>query len=271
MATKNDLVNFVIGEKGYLEKSKANYQKYGADCLYPKTQYAGSDNYTKYAYEVDKLFGESWRQGQAWCQVFVAYAFWKVFGKTMADKLLYGELDSAYTIAVKNKFVSKGRQVALSKAEPGDLVYRSRNGGGHVGIVIGMKNGQIVSVEGNSSASDITSWNGGAVVEHTGATWEWCVRPDWSMLPKDDGWHWVKSGGKWYYQDANGVNKHGWAKIKETGGETLHWYYFDSKGAMLTGHQFIDGELCLFMPEGTLEGAMCISDENGYQHVWNVL
>lgn len=269
MATKNDLISFIIAEKGYLEKSKANYQKYGVDCLYQKTKYAGSDNYTKYAYEIDKLFNENWRQGQAWCQVFVAYAFYKVFGKKVANDLLYGELNSAYTLAVKNKFVANGRQVALSKAEPGDLVYRSRNGGGHVGIVIGMKNGKIVSIEGNSSSEDITSWNGGAVVEHTGATWEWCVRPDWSLVPQT-GWHWVHSGGKWYYQDENGVNKHGWVTIKETVSDRIHWYYFDSKGAMVTGSQWIDGEYCCFMDSGDLEGAMCKSDESGYLHVWNV-
>lgn len=87
-------------------------------------------------------------------------------------------------------------------------------------------------------------------------------------LPSQE-WHWVKSGGYWYYQK-DGVNTHGWAKIKETNGDKVHWYYFNSKGQMLKGYQWIDGELCLFMPEGDLEGAMCISDKSGYQHVWNV-
>lgn len=85
-----------------------------------------------------------------------------------------------------------------------------------------------------------------------------------------DGWHWVHSGGKWYYQNDDGVNMHGWALIKETKGTVSHWYYFDDIGAMLTGVQMVGGELCLFMPDGPLEGAMCVSDGKGYQHVWDI-
>lgn len=88
---------------------------------------------------------------------------------------------------------------------------------------------------------------------------------------KKVGWHWIKSGGIWYYQDDDGRNSYGWKKIKETGSDKVHWYYFNNKGQLLTGWQYIDGELCLFQPDGGLEGAMCKSDDNGYQHVWDVI
>ncbi|MBO7207906.1 MAG: hypothetical protein J6W10_09885, partial [Kiritimatiellae bacterium] len=48
-------------------------------------------------------------------------------------------------------------------------------------------------------------------------------------------WHWVQSDGKWYYQDQYGSNWHGWAKIKERSGPYWHWYWFDEKGAAVTG------------------------------------
>lgn len=85
-----------------------------------------------------------------------------------------------------------------------------------------------------------------------------------------DEWHWVFSGGEWYYQDGQGVNTHGWAKIQESVSDKVHWYYFNEKGQMLRGWQYVDGKLCLFLPEGPLEGALCKSDEQGYQYVWDV-
>lgn len=87
---------------------------------------------------------------------------------------------------------------------------------------------------------------------------------------KRPGWHWVHDGNYWYYQNEDGVNTHGWKEIAETGTTRTHWYYFNPKGQMLTGGHKIDGEWCFFIPEGDLEGAMCKTDDNGYQHIWTV-
>lgn len=88
----------------------------------------------------------------------------------------------------------------------------------------------------------------------------------------DPSWHWVLSDGIWYYQNNLGQNAHGWHLIKETKGTAKHWYYFNDKGQMVTGCQWINGQLCLFMPDpdNGLYGAMCTSDSEGYQHVWYV-
>ena len=264
MKPQETFVAAAVGEKGYLEKSRKNWDLYGVNCLYPKEKFAGADNVTKYAYDTLHYKKYGWA---AWCMSFVCWVAMSVFGPDKANELLCGKYSSASTMEVKDAMVKAGREVDIGKAQPGDIVFRSRNGGGHVGIVKGWQDGKIVTIEGNSSASDITSWNGGAVVEHIGASWQWCCRPDWSLV-QPIGWHWVKSGGKWYYQDENGVNAHGWQKIKETNGDFYHWYFFDSKGAMLTGVQTVDEKLCLFMPDGGLEGALCISDQWGYQAPW---
>ena len=269
MPGAKELVAAASAEVGYLEKSKENYSLYGSDCLYYKTKFAGADNYTKYAFELRNV-GLGHPNGHAWCQTFVAWLFWSVFGEQDANRLLCGMLTSASTMDVKDVMVRQGRQVPLNMAKAGDIVYRSRKGGGHVGIVKGRSSsGQIITIEGNSSSTDITSWNGGAVVEHIGATWEWCVRPDYN---EPETWAWIQSGGKWYYQNNRGENWHGWKLIKESAGEFSHWYYFDAVGAMLTGVHWIDDKLCLFMPYGDLQGAMCVTDGDpkGYQHVWNI-
>lgn len=268
MATKKDLLALAQSELGYLEKSKANWNKYGKECLYPKTQYAGQDNVQKYSYEVGHYDYCGWAP---WCQSFIGWLFLKTFGKELANKLLCGMLGSASTMDVKNAFVKNGRQVLLSAAQAGDIVYRSRSGGGHVGLVVGTQNGKIVTIEGNSSSSDITSWNGGAVVKHVGASWSWCCRPDWSLTePNVETWHWVQSGDKWYYQNSKGQNKHGWAKIRETGGNYYHWYWFNTRGVMQTGDKQIDGKWYFFQPDGTLEGALCDTDDSGALKVWSL-
>lgn len=85
-----------------------------------------------------------------------------------------------------------------------------------------------------------------------------------------DGWRWIQDGDDWYYQDRDGQNAHGWRKIQERGSDLWHWYYFDDAGRMLKGLQEIAGELCVFMPDGPLEGAEMLTDKEGYLHVWDV-
>ena len=84
------------------------------------------------------------------------------------------------------------------------------------------------------------------------------------------GWHWLKSDGIWYYQDADGINSYGWKIIPSRNTTTNYKFYFNSKGQMVTGSQWIDGEYCCFMDRGDLEGAMCKTDDKGYQHPWAI-
>lgn len=271
---KQDVLDLAYAEEEYCEKAKKYLDKYGVSILYDKTNFSGSDNLTKYAYELSKA-GLGHPNGFAWCQTWIAFLYWKCYGTELADKLLCGKLRSASTMVVKDAFLKHDRLVPLAKAAAGDLVFRSRSGGGHVGLVIGRaSNGKIITVEGNTSAADASSWNGGQVARHTGASWEWCVRPDYSILKdeedKDPGWHWCSWGGDWYYQNKFGNNWHGWLKVKESAGLYLHWYWLDERGVMAKGPRKIDDRWYFFMPEGDLEGAQCVTDTAGVQRVWNL-
>ena len=267
---KDKIIKLAKDEIGYLEKSKSDYSLYGSDCLYPKTQFAGADNYTKYSYELRAVLPGSHAQGQPWCMTFICWIFYCVAGTQLANKLLCGMLRSASTMDTKNAMIRAGRQVPLNKAEAGDIVFRSRSGGGHVGLVVGRAaDGKIITIEGNTSANDATAWNGGAVAQHVGGSWEWCCRPDWSLC--EDPYHWVQSNGKWYYQDANGQNWYGWNKIKESSGDKWHWYWFDHTGAAATGAKFIDGKWYFFWPDKDRNECMlCITDSTGAQVVWTL-
>lgn len=264
MSAAGKAVSIAQAEVGYLEKSLRSWDLYGINCLYDKTKFAGADNVTKYAFET------SHPNGQPWCMTFVVWVLQAAFGKEKADKLLCGKFKSASTMDTKDAMIKGGRQVPLSQAKAGDIVFRSRSGGGHVGIVKGWKDGKLVTIEGNTSVDDPAAWNGGCVGEHIGGSWKWCCRPDYSIVEQPDVWKWLEVDGVWYYQNQDGINKHGWEKIKESNGDKIHWYYFNSKGQMLTGAQKVVDNWCFFQPEGPLTGALCITDELGYLHVWDV-
>lgn len=263
-----EVIQLAQSEIGYLEKSKEAFSLYGSDCLYQKTKFAGADNYTKYSYELRNA-GLGHPNGQPWCMSWICWTLYKVMGAEEANRLLCGMLSSASTMDTKNAMIRAGRQVPLNTAKAGDIVFRSRNGGGHVGLVVGRAgDGRIITIEGNTSKTDATAWNGGAVAQHTGGSWEWCCRPDYK---DDEGFRWIQSAGKWYYQDGQGRNWHGWAKIRETDGALLHWYWFDWNGAAATGAQFIDGKWYFFWPDkDPNECMLCVADESGAMVPWNV-
>lgn len=78
------------------------------------------------------------------------------------------------------------------------------------------------------------------------------------------GSRWIKDGKDWYYQDANGLNTHGWKVINH------HWYSFDEKGKMRTGI-FHEGDAIYYLMEsGDLEGACCKTDNKGSLEPWYV-
>ena len=264
------IVKLAQDEIGYLEKAKSDYSLYGPDCLYPKTQFAGADNYTKYSYELRAALPGSHAQGQPWCMSFICWIFYTVAGLKLADELLCGMLRSASTMDTKNAMMAAGRGVPLNTAKAGDIVFRSRSGGGHVGLVVGRTSeGKIITIEGNTSATDASAWNGGAVARHVGGSWEWCCRPDWSLC--EDTYSWIHADGKWYYQDQNGQNWHGWNKIKETTGDKFHWYWFDWDGAAATDSRFIDGRWYFFWPDRDANECMlCITDETGALVPWTL-
>lgn len=97
-----------------------------------------------------------------------------------------------------------------------------------------------------------------------------CVNLTNGLYVRDEGWHWLKSDGVWYYQNAAGQNKHGWCLIKESGGTYSHWYYFNSLGQMQTGWQTIDGKRYFLEDQGDLEGALYRSDADGAQAIWSI-
>lgn len=157
------VIEIALNEVGYLEKSRTAYSR-NPSIVFQKTDGAGKDNITKYAYEVDKL---NWyngaKQGYAWCAVFVDYCLIKAYGVNTANKMKnHGIYDASCTWAVNS--YRKAGQFYRSPAV-GDQVFFGDSSGTpcHTGIVVDIDNTYIYTVEGNTSTAEGVVANGGGV------------------------------------------------------------------------------------------------------------
>ncbi len=268
-----DIIDKVISiaeaEVGYLEKSSAAYKRYGKSCLYYKTEYAGSDNYTKFGYEMHEIYPSVMDFPAAWCDCFVDWCFYKCFSKSNAEKLLAGHFDD-YTKNSAKLYVDKEAfyYAKTFRGKRGDQVFFSKdgtfNGIYHTALVYDSDDNYIYTIEGNTSNGTEVVANGGAVCKkkyaHNNAKLYGFGRPKYSLID----YHWTLDNGIWYYQDGFGRNSYGWKIINH------HWYYFNDKGQMLKGIQRINDETYYLMESGDLEGACCKTNDRGALKEWYV-
>ena len=162
------VISIALAEEGYLEKSASAWKKYGKDCLYSKTDYAGSDNYTKYGYEMHQLYPSVMDFPAYWCDCFVDWCFYQAYGVSNAKKLLGGDFDDYTKNSInlyksKQAFFLRGTKSPL----PGDQVFFTKDGTfsgvHHTALVIKVKDGYIYTIEGNTSAGSAVVANGGGV------------------------------------------------------------------------------------------------------------
>ena len=166
------VIAIALAEEGYLEKSAAAWSKYGKDCLYNKTAYAGSDNYTKYGYEMHQIYPSVMDFPAYWCDCFVDWCFQQAYGTSNAKKLLGGDFDDYTKNSInlyksKKAFFLRGEKTPL----PGDQVFFTKDGTfagvHHTALVIEVKNGYIYTIEGNTGAGSAVIANGGGVARKT--------------------------------------------------------------------------------------------------------
>ena len=155
LCTVDKVLTIAKGEVGYLEKrSNAN--------LDSKTENAGYANYTRYWRDVYSPF-----QGQAWCDAYQKWLFISAYGRTKANELLCGGINSYYTPTSAKFFQKMG--LLDKNPRPGDQIYFTKNGSidgiYHVGLVTGFDGTWIYTNEGNTSSVGGVIPNGGGVFE----------------------------------------------------------------------------------------------------------
>lgn len=266
------VLNIAKAEEGYLEKTAAAYKKNPA-VLDDKTSGAGYDNYTKY-----------WRdscpslQGSQWCNCFVNWLFIKAYGEKTAKKMLYSSDGwSYYTPTSSGYFKKAGRWFSTPKV--GDVIYfkgyvssEGQNRIHHVGIVTGVSDQYVYTIEGNTGGGNSVISNGGGVwykkYELNNSAIAGYGRPDYSLAePAKYSIGWNRDNNGWWFADTKiTFVRLQWRKINGC------WYYFDSDGYAVTGKQTIDGKRYFFedIPGAPKECALMHTDKNGALEVWNV-
>lgn len=147
-------------EVGYLEKETNSR-------LDSKTANAGDENYTKYArdlYAVGYYNGN--KNGYAWCDVFVDWLFYKIFGKTDGQRLQCQTGDLGAGCEFSARYYEKAGRLH-NTPKIGDQIF-FKNGSGeicHTGIVIDITDTTVITVEGNTSSAYGVVANGGCVAE----------------------------------------------------------------------------------------------------------
>lgn len=158
MSTIQNLIKLAKYEEGYLEK-KSNKD------LDDKYKNAGSNNYTKYARDLDKIKGfyNGKKNGYAWCDVFVDWLFVQTFGVARAKELLnHGTLGAGCKYSA-NYYKKKNQY--HTKPKVGDQIFFTNSKGSiaHTGIVIDVDNTYVYTIEGNTSSASGVVANGGSV------------------------------------------------------------------------------------------------------------
>lgn len=156
MSAIEKLLAVASAEVGYLEKrSNSN--------LYSKTGNAGSANYTKYGYEMHKLYPRTMDYPAAWCDCFVDWCFVQAFGVEKAKELLHDFDD--YTVNSAAYYKLNGQWYKTPKK--GDKVFFTNSRGGicHTGLVDKVSGGYVYTIEGNTSSASGVVANGGAVAK----------------------------------------------------------------------------------------------------------
>lgn len=150
-------------EVGYMEKKTESQ-------LDDKTANVGSNNYTKYARDLD-AFGDFYngkKQGYAWCDVFVDWLFVQCFGKEKALELLCQTTYSSGAGCTNSYQYYQRKNQAYKRADTpqvGDQIFFGSGVSNctHTGIVYKVDDNKVYTIEGNTSGSEGVVPNGGCV------------------------------------------------------------------------------------------------------------
>lgn len=157
------LIKIAEAEVGYLEKETNKN-------LDSKTVNSGDENFTKYARDLDALgnFYNGKKNGYSWCDVFVDWCFYKAFGRTQAQKLLYQPNKSLGAgCKYSAKYFKNNKRWYTSSPQIGDQIFFKKTDGTiyHTGLVYKVDANYVYTIEGNTSSASGVVENGGCVAK----------------------------------------------------------------------------------------------------------
>ena len=182
------LVDLAMSQVGYLEK-RSNAQ------LDDKTANAGSNNWNKYARDIDNKYPEFYngkKNGFSWCDIFVDWVFIECFGYDNALKLLYQPEKSAGAGCQYSANYYRAHNAFYRQPQVGDQVFFGDYGNeGHTGIVVAVNGNIITTVEGNTSGGYGVESNGdGVYLKKYNTSTQYIPgfgRPNWEVVSSNVG------------------------------------------------------------------------------------
>ena len=177
------LVSCAKNQVGYLEKKTNAY-------LDDKTANAGSNNWNRYARDIDNKYPEFYngkKNGYSWCDIFVDWCFIECFGYEKALKMLYQPTKSTGAGCSYSAGFYRAHNAFYRQPQVGDQVFFGDYGNeGHTGIVVAVNGNVITTVEGNTSGGYGVDANGDGVYlkQYNFATTyiPGFGRPNWSVV-----------------------------------------------------------------------------------------
>ena len=182
------LVNCAKNQIGYPEK-RSNAQ------LDDKTANAGSNNWNKYARDIDNKYPNFYngkKNGYDWCDIFTDWLFIECFGYENALKMLYQPTKSAGAGCKYSANYYRAHNAFYQQPQVGDQVFFGDYGNeGHTGIVVAVSGNIITTVEGNTSGGYGVESNGdGVYLKKYNISTQYIPgfgRPNWGVVSSDDG------------------------------------------------------------------------------------
>ncbi len=182
------LISCAKNQVGYLEKRSNAY-------LDDKTANAGSNNWNKYARDIDTKYPNFYngkKNGYSWCDIFVDWCFIECFGYEKALKMLYQPTKSAGAGCKYSANYYKAHNAFYRKPQVGDQVFFGDCGNeGHTGIVVAVSGNIITTVEGNTSGGYGVESNGdGVYLKKYNISTQYIPgfgRPNWNVVSSNDG------------------------------------------------------------------------------------
>ena len=190
--TKNEAIAKLVAcaknQVGYLEK-RSNAQ------LDDKTANAGSNNWNKYARDIDNKYPNFYngrKNGYSWCDIFVDWCFIECFGYENALKMLYQPTKSAGAGCTYSANYYRAHNAFYRKPQVGDQVFFGDYGNeGHTGIVVAVSGNIITTVEGNTSGGYGVDANGdGVYLKQYNISTQYIPgfgRPNWGVVSNNVG------------------------------------------------------------------------------------
>ena len=182
------LVDCAMSQVGYLEK-RSNAQ------LDDKTANAGSNNWNKYARDIDNKYPNFYngkKNGYSWCDIFVDWCFIECFGYEKALKMLYQPTKSTGAGCSYSAGFYRAHNAFYRQPQVGDQVFFGDYGNeGHTGIVVAVSGNIITTVEGNTSGGYGVESNGdGVYLKKYNISTQYIPgfgRPNWGVVSSNAG------------------------------------------------------------------------------------